>query len=392
MTKTIGKSLMCGAMTLLVVGSALAATGGAQNSSVTTKTLEYRDKTIDTQDCYNDIYQTTVNGKARVFYNPEYGGGEAKKYRKKWKELTFCSDPWSDEVLAAVCKYEQKIYNWCAANNIPGRSTIACAAEVETTLTEEPPVVCPTSSTLEKTGEEVTDVQTTEFVGEDCFTIGDSQYGNSESIYLAAGQTLLLTEVWIEEFWLQTNNFDVYHNANWQVCGKKIISPLVIPMNGTNKIEASGGTWLPHGRQFYNKKKALFDFYGNGFPVAMEWVGPNDGLLCQPKANGSVDGTCLFGTATGYRHGFEQLSTRDKNRDLAVTGKELDGLCIWQDANGNARVDSGEVKSVQESGITSLSLRHVDFRSDCMMNGKKTALYDWWPTVLELKKVQPKKV
>jgi hypothetical protein len=391
MNSFLGKTLAVGALTLLVASSAMAATGGGKTGGVTSKTLEYRDKVIQVQNNYNDIYQTTVNAKARVFYNPAYGGGEATEFRKVWDELCFDSNPYSSEVLAAVDCYKAQVSDWLQADNTGGRGVIAQDPSPVVTLTEETPVSTLTGSTEVLTNEELTNVQTTELIGENTFAIGDSQYGNAENLYIAAGDTVLLTEAWITETWLQTNNFDRLNSADWTVTGHKVISPLVLSLNGKETIEASGGQWLPHGKQFNTKHKALFDFYGNGFPVAMEWVGPNDGLLCQPKKNGNVDGSCLFGTATGYRNGYEQLSVKDSNRDGKVTGSELNGLYVWQDKNGNAVADAGELKAVQEMGITSIAVMHKDYKSSFVMNGKKTAMFDWWPTSFELKKVKSKK-
>lgn len=169
----------------------------------------------------------------------------------------------------------------------------------------------------------------------------------------------------------------------------RVVSPLVLDMNGTGKIEASRGEWLPH-RKVYPERMAFFDLNANGFPVCTEWVGPNDGLLCRPKSDGSVDGSCLFGTSTGFSDGFEALSVLDADGDRSVSGAELAGLMVWQDKNGNAIADAGELKSVSEAGITNLKLSHKKFVSSFTINGETRRMYDWWPNVLELNKVNLK--
>jgi hypothetical protein len=133
---------------------------------------------------------------------------------------------------------------------------------------------------------------------------------------------------------------------------------------------------------------AVFDFNANGFEVMMEWVGPGDGLLVEPKLDGSVDGSCLFGTTGGYASGFEKLAARDANHDSKLTGHELEGLNVWQDRNGNARVDEGELRSVTALGITEIHLDHISYRSTFVMNGATRVMWDWWPTALNLKRVR----
>lgn len=178
------------------------------------------------------------------------------------------------------------------------------------------------------------------------------------------------------------------HNYALQVSASLFSSPIVLDLSGKGRLEASGGEWQPHPARFYSQHRALFDFYGNGFPVAMEWVGPNDGLLVQPKSDGSVDGSCLFGSASGFNHGYEQLATLDSNLDGHLTGRELIGLSVWQDSNGNARCDVGELQSLSKLGITEFNLRQKDFKSSFTRNGKQQAMFDWWPTMFEVQKVQ----
>ena len=174
--------------------------------------------------------------------------------------------------------------------------------------------------------------------------------------------------------------------TTYTVSGELYSSPIVLDLSGTGKLMASDGHWLPHPKSFYKDHRVMFDFFGNGFPVAMEWVGETDGLLVRPKADGSVDGTCLFGTATGYANGYEQMATLDANMDGKVSGKELAGLSVWQDKNGDGKCDAGELQTVQQLGITDFSLKHSQFKSSFTMKGKTQAMYDWWPTMFEIKK------
>jgi hypothetical protein len=167
----------------------------------------------------------------------------------------------------------------------------------------------------------------------------------------------------------------------------RLISPLVLNLDGTGRLQASGGAWMPH--ELNTDRMAFFDLHGNGFPVMMEWVGPKDGLLCMPKPDGTIDGTCLFGTATGFESGYEALSALDQNGDWKVSGAELAGLKVWQDLNSNAKPEGVEVQGVEDYGITAINLKHDDqFQSTFVMNGQAHKMWDWWPNTVELRRVK----
>lgn len=172
--------------------------------------------------------------------------------------------------------------------------------------------------------------------------------------------------------------------------GTKTVSPLVLDMTGNGVLQASNGQHMP-GHDYVATNNIIGDFFGDGFEIAMEWVGPQDGLLVAPKADGSVDLSCLFGTAGGYDTGYEKLSLYDKNNDSKVSGSELDGLSVWQDANTNGIAEAGEVKTVQALGITSIALSDSsDFISSFERNGRTYKMWDWWPNAVELIKVAAK--
>lgn len=183
---------------------------------------------------------------------------------------------------------------------------------------------------------------------------------------------------------------DHYYRVN----GSGYVSPIVLDLDGDGKIEASNGNYLPHSYDFSTgkSKTVMFDFYGNGFPVAMEWVGAHDGLLCRPQADGSITGANLFGVANGHQDGFEELATLDTNRDGLLQDAELEGLSVWTDKNGNGMADENEVSTVQELGITSISVNHNNFKSSFVRNGQKFMSADWWPCVVDVRKVDLKSI
>lgn len=162
-------------------------------------------------------------------------------------------------------------------------------------------------------------------------------------------------------------------------------TPLVLDLDGNNKIDVPGGSWLPATTN-KNAKFVPFDMTGDGFEDLVEWMGPNDGLLIVYKGSANVNGLDLFGSAGGFTHGYEKLSLLDKNNDGAITDNELNTLSVWQDKNVNGLVDSGEVKSVKELGITSISLKHHHLASSFVQNGQMRKMWDWNPVTVLVKK------
>jgi hypothetical protein len=181
-------------------------------------------------------------------------------------------------------------------------------------------------------------------------------------------------------------NYDTERTTIYSASRNKYVSPIVLDVTGNGVLQASNGQHMP-GHPVVNKNVILADFYGDGFEVAMEWVGPQDGLLVAPKADGSVDMSCLFGTAGGYENGYEKLSLYDTNNDRLINGAELNGLSVWQDANSNGIADANEVKTVQELGITEIAVTpDNNFISSFTMNGNTNKMWDWWPNAMELVK------
>ena len=179
----------------------------------------------------------------------------------------------------------------------------------------------------------------------------------------------------------------------YRVNGSGYVSPIVLDLDNDGKIEASNGKYLPHTCSFDKSTKAvMFDFYGNNFPVMMEWVGPNDGLLVRPHEDGTVDGTCLFGISNGFENGYDELASLDTDKNGALEGAELNGIMVWADKNGNGKVDNGELMNLDDLKITSIGVNHSNFAGSYVCNGKVQKSVDWWPCVLDCRKISVKNI
>jgi hypothetical protein len=110
------------------------------------------------------------------------------------------------------------------------------------------------------------------------------------------------------------------------------------------------------------KARVAFDADGSGLKRRWTWLTPKAGwLVHDPRRTGKVtSGLQLFGSVTFWmfwRDGYQALSALDDNGDGVLTGRELDGLAIWHDANGDGICDPGEVRPLSHFGIVALSCR-----------------------------------
>jgi len=105
-----------------------------------------------------------------------------------------------------------------------------------------------------------------------------------------------------------------------------------------------------------------FDADGSGLPKKWSWTTKDSAwLVHDPKQSGKItSGLQLFGNVTFWMFwetGYDALAALDDNRDGQLTGQELDGLSLWNDANGNGISEPGEVKSLTEHGIVAISCK-----------------------------------
>lgn len=149
--------------------------------------------------------------------------------------------------------------------------------------------------------------------------------------------------------WLDLPRIGKYH----------IYDPLALDLNGNGTIDIIG---------IDGYHNALFDHDGDGIATATTWVDKQDGLLVLDKNNDGIinDGTELFGDSTKIngrlaKHGFEALASLDDNRDGVIDSKDkaYHTLQVWQDKNTNGISEQGELSTLIQLGIHSLSLSYT---------------------------------
>lgn len=142
------------------------------------------------------------------------------------------------------------------------------------------------------------------------------------------------------------------------------VDPIVIDLNGT-------------GFQLTNAQNGVrFDFFGTGRPIQIPWTaaGANTAwLVLDRKNDGRIDtGADLFsnvapqpGTASKLKMGFKALAVYDLpanggNGDSVIDSRDeiFSKLLVWVDRNHNGISDPGELVTVQQAGIQSISLHY----------------------------------
>lgn len=136
-----------------------------------------------------------------------------------------------------------------------------------------------------------------------------------------------------------------------------VASPLVLDLDG-------------NGVQTTARGEVQFDHDGNRLAEQTGWVGHGDGLLVRDvNGNGSVDsGAELFGNYTvlpgGIRatNGFEALRALDANSDGKLNAQDsaFTELRVWVDSNSNGFSEPGELQTLQQVGVESLSTAYVN--------------------------------
>ncbi|HEX5341736.1 MAG TPA: SdrD B-like domain-containing protein [Duganella sp.] len=106
-----------------------------------------------------------------------------------------------------------------------------------------------------------------------------------------------------------------------------------------------------------------FDLLGTGKAIQTGWLSKGDGFLAiDSNGNGQIDSINeLFG-GVSKGAGFAKLASYDSNGDGVVNASDAQfaALRIWQDANSNGKTDAGELLSLEQAGVASLTVAHTD--------------------------------
>ncbi|AEE13729.1 hypothetical protein Thena_0077 [Thermodesulfobium narugense DSM 14796] len=120
-----------------------------------------------------------------------------------------------------------------------------------------------------------------------------------------------------------------------------------------------------------NSSKAMFDLTGSGFANKVGWITNDEGFLVLDKNNnGKVDDISeMFGNSS--TSGFQSLSAYDANKDGKIDSSNpiFKDLKVWQDTNNDGITEPGELKSLSELGIKSISLNAQ--RTNITQNGNQ---------------------
>ncbi len=132
------------------------------------------------------------------------------------------------------------------------------------------------------------------------------------------------------------------------ICYTFAVSPLVIDL-GHNGFDLVG-----------QDQGVLFDMTNDGLKDKTSWVGASDGLLAIDLNHDGVinNQSELFGNNGTASDGFANLAQYDSNGDGKIDASDASfaDLKVWQDANQDGVSDAGELKSLTDHGITSISL------------------------------------
>jgi tetratricopeptide (TPR) repeat protein len=108
------------------------------------------------------------------------------------------------------------------------------------------------------------------------------------------------------------------------------------------------------------RASVAFDADGTGLRRRWTWVTRDAGwLVYDPRGTGEVtSGLQLFGGVsfwTFWDNGYQALRLLDDDGDGLLAGREVDGLAIWRDGNGDGVCDPGEVRPLAAYGIVAVS-------------------------------------
>jgi hypothetical protein len=124
-----------------------------------------------------------------------------------------------------------------------------------------------------------------------------------------------------------------------------------------------------------------FDLAGDERGERWPWVNADAGFLVWDPENRQhiASGRQLFGSVTWWmfwRDGYQALAALDDDGNGWLEGKELQGIAIWRDTNGNGICDPGEVISLRDAGIVRIAVRATGRTSSGNSGGPSGTLFN----------------
>jgi len=131
------------------------------------------------------------------------------------------------------------------------------------------------------------------------------------------------------------------------------VTPIAVPL-------ADG---LTAGDLEARSARVRFDADGSGERREWSWITPRAAWLVHDRrGTGEIASALqLFGGVSFWlfwETGYDAMAALDDNRDGELSGKELDGLALWHDANSNGISEPGEVKPLAAYAIVALSCQY----------------------------------
>lgn len=130
------------------------------------------------------------------------------------------------------------------------------------------------------------------------------------------------------------------------------VTPIVVPLGASDALAdlVDPGAGVP------------FDLDGRGLARRWGWIRPGAAWLVWDEGDtGEVrSGLQLFGSVSFWAFwddGYQALRALDDDGDGVLRGRELRGLALWEDADGDGVSGPGEVTPVAARGVVALSTR-----------------------------------
>ncbi len=119
----------------------------------------------------------------------------------------------------------------------------------------------------------------------------------------------------------------------------------------------------------------MLDMRGDGFAVHTGWVGAGQGILVLQQAGGTATPTITEMLGGPGAEGFAALAQYDSNGDGVIDANDpiYSQLRIWVDGNHNGAVDAGELETLAQAGIASISLASTTQTGDTQAGNTITA-------------------